>query len=94
MNGGFRYAYATADGLERLGFLEMAKFLRRAIEISHIPDPLPPDFEFDPLMPEEGGEDLMASLGELTDEFYDAWTNRDWDVRIIDYERAHQDEFV
>jgi hypothetical protein len=94
LNGGDRYAYATADGVELLGFSEMGRFVRRAIEIAHIPDPLPPDYEFDSLLPEEGGEDLMTPLADLTGEFFDAYTNKDWNERITDYVRAHPDEFV
>lgn len=93
-NGGYRYAHATAEGVELLGFLEMGRFLRRAIEIAHIPDPIPPDYEFDSLLPEEGGEDLMTPLAELDGEFYKAYTNRDWEERITGYARAHPDEFV
>jgi hypothetical protein len=72
----------------------MARFLQRAIQISHIPDPLPPDYEFDTLLPEEGGEDFMTPLAELAGEFYKAYTNKDWNERIIDYVRSHPDEFV
>jgi hypothetical protein len=90
---GFRRAHVTADGLELLGFSEMAKFLRRAIGICHLPDPVPPDYEFDALMPEEGGEDLMTPLGKLDTEFYRAHTNKDWRKRLVEYVRGHPDEF-
>ena len=60
LNGGFGYAYATAEGLERLGFSEAAGFLRRAIEMSQIPDPLPPGYEFDVEDPQEGAESLLT----------------------------------
>lgn len=93
-NGGYRYAYATAEGVELLGFPEMGKFLRRAIEISHIPDPLPPDYEFDSASSEEGGEDLMTALAELGEEFDKARTNKDWNERITQYVRTHPEEFV
>jgi hypothetical protein len=91
---GFRRAHATAEGLELLGFPEMATFLRRAIKICHIPEPVPADYEFDTLMPEEGGEDLMTPLSELDTEFYRAYTNKDWPKRLVDFVRAHPDEFL
>jgi hypothetical protein len=94
LNGGDRYAYATAEGIELLGFLEMAKFLRRAIVIAHIPDPQPPDYEYHVSFPEEGGEDIETPLANLTGEFFDAYTNKDWEERITAYVRAHPDEFV
>ena len=84
LNGGFSYAYATAEGLERLGFPEAATFLRRAIEISQIPNPLPDGYEFDVGDPEEGTEGLLTRLGKLTDEFYDAYTNKHWPERPDD----------
>ncbi len=91
---GFRRAHATAEGLDLLGLPEIATFLRRAIEICHIPHPVPPDYEFDTLMPEEGGEDLMTPLSALDTEFYKAYTNKDWPKRLIDFVRAHPGEFL
>jgi hypothetical protein len=93
-NGGFSYARATAEGLERLGFSEMAKFLRRAIEMAQIPDPVPPDYWFRDLLPEEGGVDYGAVFGQFDTEFYDAYTNRDWEERITAYVREHPEEFL
>ena len=72
----------------------MAKFLRRAIEMGQIPDPVPPDYWFRDVLPEEGGVDYDAIFGQFDTEFYDAYTNKDWNERITDYVRAHPDEFV
>ena len=93
-NGGFRYARATAEGLERLGFSERAKFLRRAIKIGQIPNPVPPDYCFGSPLPEEGGVDYSAAFGDFDTQFYNAYTNRDWDKVLLDYVRTHPEEFV
>jgi hypothetical protein len=93
-NGGFRRAYATVEALELFGFSAMAGFLRRAIEMSKIPNPLPEGYEFE-FQEWEGGLDaFMDRLGKLDSEFFKARTNVDWDERILDYVRTHPDEFV
>src|SRR5580765_5276010 len=76
LNGGFHRARATVQALELFGFVEMAGFLRRAIELGRIPDPVPPDYEYDSEEPERPyGTPSPAST--LDTEFYRAHTNKD-----------------
>jgi hypothetical protein len=93
MNGGFRRAHATVQALELFGFVEMAAFLRRAIELARIPDPIPPEYEYDTDEPDRPyGSPSPVSV--LDEEFYQAYTNRDWCERILYYVRKHPEEFA
>lgn len=93
-NGGFRHAYVTVEALELLGFPEMADFLRRAIEICKIPNPLPQNYSYE-FQEWEGGLDAhWDRLKKIGNEFFDARTNKDWDEKILDYVKKHPREFI
>jgi hypothetical protein len=93
-NTGYQRAHEAIRAFALIGATKNAEFLRRAMEIAKIPDPLPPgwqpppcDYDFEV----EEDERIRAALNSLDTEYYRGQDDT-WGL-MVGYAQRHPDEF-
>ena len=82
---GYRRAHEAVRVFRRVGLVNMAEFLSKAIEAAGIPEPVPLDYEYE--SPEDGFDEIESAYRKVR-------RSESLEETLVSYFKQHADEFV